>query len=227
MIQTNSRKIVGYEKIVLIGASCFIGSAILKESPERRHSVTAIVCHPENTKLENPNFKIVYCDVMDEDSVPELVKDADIVINAYNPGWTNPSISTDTTIAYKSNISGVKKADLLRLLIVGGAGSLLVTPDKRVMDTGVIPVSYLPAVKSLAEVLYGLQRDEKELDWVFFSPAGNIAPGEKTGIFRLGKDYLIVDEKGESNISVEDYAVALLDEVEKQQHHRERFTIGY
>jgi len=82
-------------------------------------------------------------------------------------------------------------------------------------------------VKSLAEVLYGLQRDEKELDWVFFSPAGNIAPGEKTGIFRLGKDYLIVDEKGESNISVEDYAVALLDEVEKQQHHRERFTIGY
>ena len=148
---------------------------------------------------------------MDEDSVPELVKDADIVINAYNPGWTNPSISTDTTIAYKSNISGVKKADLLRLLIVGGAGSLLVTPDKRVMDTGVIPVSYLPAVKSLAEVLYNLQkrRERTGLDILFSGKEHT--PGEKMGTIRLGKEYLIVDEKGNSNIPVEDYAVALLD----------------
>ena len=95
------------------------------------------------------------------------------------------------------------------------------------MDTGVIPESYLPAVKSLAGVLYDLQKDEKELDWAYFSPAGNIAPGEKKGAFRLGKDNLIVDEKGESNISVEDYAVAMLDEVENPQHHMERFTIGY
>jgi len=79
----------------------------------------------------------------------------------------------------------------------------------------------------LAGVLYDLQKNEKELDWAYFSPAGNIAPGERTGKFRLGKDQLIVDEEGKSNISVEDYAVAMLDEVESPVHHRERFTIGY
>ena len=215
------------KKIVLIGASGFIGSAILKESLERGHLVTAIVRHPEKIKLDNPNLKIETGDVLAEESVSELVQGADVVISAYNPGWTNPAISTDTTNAYKSIVDGVKKAKIPRLLIVGGAGSLFVSPEKRVMDTGVIPDSYLPAVKSLAEVFYGLLKDEKELDWVFFSPAGNIAPGEKTGTFRLGKDHLIVDEKAESNISVEDYAVAMLDEVEKPQHHRERFTIGY
>jgi len=215
------------KKIALIGASGFIGSAILKESLERGHTVTAIVRHPEKIKFNNPNLKIVAGDVLAQDSVSELVQGVDVVISAYNPGWTNPAISADTTTAYKSIVGGVKKADIPRLLIVGGAGSLLISPDKKVMDTGVIPESYLPAIKSLAEVLYGLQKDEKDLDWVFFSPAGNITPGKKTGIFRLGKDHLIVDEKGESNISVEDYAVAMLDEVEKPQHHRVRFTIGY
>ena len=215
------------KKIALIGASGFIGSAILKESLERGHSVIAIVRHPEKIKLANPNLKIVTGDVLNEDSFFELIQGADVVISAYNPGWTNPAISTDTTTAYKSIVSGVKKAKISRLLIVGGAGSLLISPDKRLMDTGIISETYMPAVKSLADVLYGLQNEEKDLDWVFFSPAGNIAPGEKTGTFRLGKDHLIVDEKRESNISVEDYAVAMLDEVEKPQHHRERFTIGY
>ena len=215
------------KKITLIGASGMVGSAILKESLDRGHSVTAIVRHPEKIMLKNPNLKIVTGDVLAEDTVPELIQGADVVISAYNPGWTNPNISTETTKAYKSIVGGVKKAKIPRLLIVGGAGSLLIGPDKRVMDTGVIPESYLPAVESLAGVLYDLQKEEKELDWAYFSPAGNIAPGEKKGAFRLGKDHLIVDEKGESNISVEDYAVAMLDEVEKPQHHMERFTIGY
>ena len=85
----------------------------------------------------------------------------------------------------------------------------------------------MPAIEALADVFYDLQKQEKEIDWAFFSPAGNIAPGERTGKFRLGKDNLIVDPKGESNISVEDYAVAMLNEVEAPEHHRERFTIGY
>ena len=215
------------KKITLIGASGMVGSAILKESLERGHSVTAIVRHPEKINVDNPNLKIVTGDILAEESVPELLQGADVVISAYNPGWTNPNISSETTSAYKSIVGGAKKAKVPRLLIVGGAGSLLVSPNKRVMDTGVIPDSYLPAVKSLAGVLYDLQKDEKELDWAYFSPAGNIAPGEKKGAFRLGKDNLIVDEKGDSNISVEDYAIAMLDEVEKPQHHMERFTIGY
>lgn len=215
------------KKIALIGASGFVGSALLKEALERGHSVTAIVRHPEKVTLEDANLEVKQGDVMSAETVEKLVKGADVVISAYNPGWTNPNIAADTTGTYKSIVEGVKKADVPRLLIVGGAGSLYVAPGKRLMDTGVLPESYMPAIEALAGVLYGLQKEEKELDWVFFSPAGDIAPGERTGKFRLGKDNLIVGENGESHISVEDYAVAMLDEVETPAHHRVRFTIGY
>jgi len=215
------------KKIALIGASGLVGSAILKESLQRGHMVTAIVRNPDKIKLEDPNLLIKKGDVLSEQSVPELISGADVVISAYNPGWTNPNIAEETTRAYNSIIGGVKKAKIPRLLIVGGAGSLYVAPEKRLMDTGVIPQSFMPAIEALADVFYDLQKEEKEIDWAFFSPAGNIAPGERTGKFRLGKDNLIVDTKGESNISVEDYAVAMLNEVEAPEHHRERFTIGY
>ena len=215
------------KKIAIIGASGFVGSALLKESLERGHSVTAIMRHPEKITLKDPMLTILPGDVFVEDSVPELLHGVDVVISAYNPGWTNPNISNDTTKAYKSIIDGVKKAKIPRLLIVGGAGSLFVAPEKRVMDTGVIPEAFMPAIESLAGVLYQLQKEETDLDWAYFSPAGNIAPGEKTGSYRLGKDELIVNDQGESRISVEDYADAMLNEVEKPQHHKERFTIGY
>ncbi|MDD4969590.1 MAG: NAD(P)-dependent oxidoreductase [Paludibacter sp.] len=215
------------KKIILVGASGMVGSAILKESLERGHDVTAIVRHPEKITLNYPNLQIMRGDVLLEESVPELIRGADAVISAYNPGWTNPNIAEETTKAYQSIVKAVKKEKIPRLLIVGGAGSLFVAPGKRVVDTGVIPDSYLPAVEALAGVYYNLQKEEKELDWVFFSPAGNIEPGERTGKFRLGKDDLIVDNDGNSNISAEDYAVAMLDELEKPQHHKERFTIGY
>ena len=215
------------KKIALIGASGLVGSAILKESLQRGHMVTAIVRNPDKIKLEDPNLLIKKGDVLSEQSVPELISGADVVISAYNPGWTNPNIAEETTRAYNSIIGGVKKAKIPRLLIVGGAGSLYVAPEKRLMDTGLIPQSFMPAIEALADVFYDLQKQEKEIDWAFFSPAGNIAPGERTGKFRLGKDNLIVDPKGESRISVEDYAVAMLNEVEAPEHHRERFTIGY
>jgi len=215
------------KKIALIGASGFIGSALLKESLERGYSVTAIVRHPEKITTKNPNLEVKQGDVMSEETVEKLVTGADVVISAYNPGWTNPNIAADTTYTYKSIIEGVKKAGVSRLLIVGGAGSLMVSPEKRLMDTGEIPESYLPAIKSLAEVLYELQRDEHKLDWVVFSPAGTIEPGEKKGVYRVGKDELIVDDSGKSNISLEDYSVAMLNEVETPRHHMERFTIGY
>ena len=215
------------KSIALIGASGFVGSDLLKESLKRGHSVTAIVRYPEKITLNDPNLQIKQGDVLSEQSISELIRGVDVVISAYNPGWTNPDISQETTSAYHSIIRNVKIAQIPRLLIVGGAGSLYVAPEKRLMDTGAIPESYLPAIESLAGVLYDLQKNEKELDWAYFSPAGNIAPGERTGKFRLGKDQLIVDEEGKSNISVEDYAVAMLDEVESPVHHRERFTIGY
>ena len=215
------------KKIALIGASGFVGLALLKESLERGHSVTAIVRHPEKITIKHPRLHIMKGDVLSKPTVKELVSGMDVVISSYNPGWKNPTIAEDTTNAYKSIIEGVKEAEISRLLIVGGAGSLFISPEKREMDTDAIPESFMPAVKSLAEVLYSLQKNEHELDWVFFSPAANIAPGEKKGVYRLGKDNMIVNDKGESNISVEDYAAAMLNEVENPQHHKERFTIGY
>jgi putative NADH-flavin reductase len=215
------------KKVVLIGASGFVGSALLREALDRGHQLVAVVRNPEKITMNHLNLEVIKADVSSMEAVVSVCKGADTVISAYNPGWTNPLISEDTLKVYPVIINGVKKAAVKRLLIVGGAGSLFVKPGVRLMDTGVIPEEYLPAVKSLAHIFLEILSKEKELDWVYFSPAGDIAPGKRTGKFRLGKDELVVDQKGESKISVEDYAVAMIDELEKPVHHRERFTIGY
>lgn len=215
------------KRIVLIGATGFVGSAILKEALNRGLQVTAVARHPEKITVKSDLLTVAALDVLSEDAVAEFVKGYDAVISAYNPGWTNPNIVEETHKGYTSIINGVKKAGVKRLQIVGGAGSLFVAPGKTVIDSGALPDAILPAVKALAQVLEGQLKPEKELDWVFFSPAGTIEPGERTGVYRLGLDDLIVNEKGESKISVEDYAKAMIDELESPKHHRQRFTIGY
>jgi len=215
------------KKIVLIGASGFVGSAILNEALNRGIQVTAVVRNPERIKISNSNLKVVKADVSSVATVTELSKGADAVISAYNPGWANPNIYEETTTVYPAILKGVKDAGVKRLLMVGGAGTLFVAPGLRVVDSGAIPEEIMGGVKSLGEFYLNTLMNEKEIDWVFFSPAGNIAPGERTGKFRLGKDDLVVDADGKSNISVEDYAVAMIDEFETPKHHHERFTIGY
>lgn len=215
------------KKIVLIGATGFVGSAILKEALSRGLNVTAVARHPEKITEKSDHLKVDTLDVLSEDAVAAFVKGYDAVISAYNPGWTNPNIVADTIKGYTSIINGVKKAGVKRLQIVGGAGSLFVSPGKTVIDSGFIPDAILPAVKSLAQVLKEQLLPERELDWVFFSPAGIIEPGVRTGEYRLGLDDLIVNAEGESKISVEDYAKAMIDELEVPAHHHQRFTIGY
>jgi putative NADH-flavin reductase len=214
-------------KIVLIGASGFVGSAILKEALDRGHYVTAVVRRPERISVVHKNLVVKAVDVSFSGRLTEVCKGLDAVISAYNPGWQNPDIASETTRVYRSILEGVRQSGVKRLLVVGGAGSLFTSPGKRVMDSGFIPESFLPAVRALAEVYLIDLEAEKDIDWVFFSPAGNLEPGKRTNIFRLGKDDLIVDANGESKISVQDYAVAMIDELEKSDHHRERFTIGY
>jgi uncharacterized protein len=215
------------KKIVLIGASGFVGSAILKEAITRGYEVTAVVRNPEKITVKSDKLTVVKADVSSADVVATVCKGSDTVVSAYNPGWTNPKIAEETLTVYTAILNGAKNAGVKRLLCVGGAGTLFCAPGLRLMDSGVIPEAFLPAIKSLGEFYLNTLANEKEIDWVFFSPAGSIAPGQRTGKFRLGKDDLIVNEKGESATSVEDYAVAMMDEVEKQAHHRERFTIGY
>lgn len=218
------------KKVVLIGASGFVGNAILNELLERGHEVTAIVRHPEKVKADNPRLSVVGMDVEDSARLTDVCKGHDAVISAYNPGWGNPDMYEDTLRVYPKILNAVKASGTGRLLIVGGAGSLFVKPGVRLVDTGTLPETWLPGVKSLAKFYLKTLVHEQELDWVFFSPAanlGNLQPGVRTGKFRLGKDDLIVDEKGDSFISVEDYAMAMVDELEQENHHKERFTIGY
>jgi Putative NADH-flavin reductase len=214
-------------KVVLIGATGFVGSAILNELVERGHEVTAVVRNVEKLP-KNALVKPVKEDVGNEDAIAKLLEGKDAVISAYNPGWTNPNIAQETIVNYRHILAAAKKSGIGRLLVVGGAGTLFCAPGVRILETGVFPNEIFNCVVSLGYVYLNILQNEKELDWVFFSPAGMFdEKGERTGKFRLGKDDLVVDAEGNSHISVQDYAVAMVDELEKPAHHRERFTIGY
>lgn len=214
-------------KTALIGASGFVGGAILNELLSRGYKVEALVRNPSKITVENPDLTVKKVDVADEKALAEDLKGYDTVISAYNPGWTNPNIYNETLQNYPRIVEGAKEAGVKRLLIVGGAGTLFCAPGLRVVDSGVIPAEIMDGVKSLGKFYLDILINEKDIDWVFFSPAGAFVEGTRTGKYRLGKDDLVVDSKGNSSISVADYAKAMVDELETPAHHRERFTIGY
>ena len=213
--------------VALIGASGFVGTAILHELLNRGHIVTAIVRNPEKVNVKSDNLNLVKADVSDTEAIIEACTGKDAVISAYNPGWTNPNIYEETLHNYPLILESTKRSGVNRLLCVGGAGTLFCAPGLRVVDSGVIPEAIMGGVKSLGEFYLHTLMNEHDIDWVFFSPAGTLEPGTRTGKFRLGKDDLIMDATGNSHISVEDYAMAMVDELEQPAHHYERFTIGY
>lgn len=215
------------KNVLLIGATGFVGSAILNELINRGHKVTAVVRNTQ--KLEGKTgVEAVVADIEDSDVITKLAEGKDAVISAYNPGWMNPDIARLITENYPKILNAVKKSGVRRLLIVGGAGTLFCSPGLRVVDSGAIPEEIMGGVRPLGDFYLNTLMNEKDIDWTFFSPAGAFDEnGESTGKFRLGKDDLIVDENGQSHISVQDYAIAMVDELEKEEHHRERFTIGY
>lgn len=215
------------KKVVLIGASGFVGSAILNEALNREFYVTAVVRHPEKIKRVDERLKVVKADVSSVDQVYEVCKGFDTVISAFNPGWSNPNIYEETLGGYLTIIDGIKKAGVNRFLMVGGAGSLFIAPGVRLVDSGEVPDAIMPGVQALSEFYLNFLRKEKEVDWVFFSPAADLSHGVRSGRYRLGKDDMITDVTGNSHISVEDYALAMINELEKPAHHYERFTIGY
>lgn len=215
------------KKIVIIGATGYVGSAILKEALGRGHQVKAIVRDPSKLTLIHPHLKVVGGNVTDTDFLSRELAKSDAVISAFNPGWSNPNIYEETLEGYGSILCAVRNSGVHRFLMVGGAGSLLVAPGRQLMDEPDVPKKLLPGIRGMAKVYTDLLLPEKSVDWVFLSSAANMAPGERTGKFRLGKDELIVDESGDSNISVEDFAVAMIDELEQEKHHQERFTLGY
>ncbi len=211
-------------RIAIIGASGFIGSYVRDEALARGHQVTAIVRHPEKITVQNPRLTVVKADIL-KDKVDELVKGHDAVISAYSASRSSPDIYNEHVKGAKAIISGVKKSGIKRLLVVGGAATLEVTPGVQLIDT-MNPERVTGGMLATKETLYML-RKERELEWTFLSPAASIAAGERTGHYRVGKDQLLKNEEGDSKISTQDYAIAMLDELENPQHIRERFTVAY
>jgi uncharacterized protein len=211
--------------IALIGATGFVGAAILQEALNRGHEVTAIVRNPEQLQA-HPKLRAQKGDVYNDDELARLLAGHDAVISAFNPGWSNPDIYNQQVRGTKAIISGVKKAGIKRLLFVGGAGSLEVRPGIQSVDLPAFPAEYKQGALATREALTML-RQETSLEWSFLSPSADLFPGRRTGEFRLGTDQLLKDANGESRISVQDYAMAMIDELEKPNHIRRRFTVGY
>ncbi len=206
-------------KVVLIGATGKSGRRILSELIARGHGVTAVARNPVDLPA---GIKIHRDDLSSADKIAAIIKGADAVVSAYAP----PQDDTDQLIAVtERQIEAVKKAGNPRLIVVGGAGSLEVAPGVPLLKSGHLPDPWLPIATSHEKALRLLEKSD--INWTYFSPAAFFEPGERTGKFRLGKRNLVADEKGNSRISLEDYAIALVDELEKPAHERQQFTIGY
>jgi len=190
-------------KVALIGASGNVGSRVIAELLSRGHTVTAIARHPEKISAQ-PGV------------TPKAGDVHDAVISAVRFSASDPKLL----------IAAVKEARVPRYLVVGGAGSLEVAPGKKLIDTPNFPAAYKPEAGA-GGVFLDILRGDKDLDWTFLSPSALIGAGERTGKFRLGGDQLLTAPDGKSSISYEDYAVALVDELEKPGHSRRRFTVGY
>ena len=208
-------------KVTLYGASGIIGSRVLAELLARGHQVTAVARHTEKLKAGN-GLALKQGDISDVKAVADTASGADAAISAFGPGTENPGILLDVT---RSLIDGLKQAGVKRFIMVGGAGSLEVAPGVKLIDAPNFPAAWKGIAQAHAEALEILRKSD--LDWTSFSPAALIEPGQRTGKFRLGKDNLVTDAKGESHISAEDYAIALVDELEKPEHVRARFTAAY
>ena len=201
-------------KIALIGATGNAGTPLLNELIRRGHEVTAIVRHPEKIAA-HPKVTARKGDVLDQQGLATLLMGHDAVISSVHFSASDP----------KKLIEAVRASGVKRYLVVGGAGSLEVAPGKKLIDTPEFPPQYKTEAAA-GGVFLDLLKQEKELDWTFLSPSALFIQGERTGKFRLGADQLLTTDKG-SSISFEDYAIAMVDEIEKPAHSRRRFTVGY
>ncbi len=212
-------------KVVLYGASGMVGSRLLKELVRRGHQVTAVVRDPARVPQE-PGVTAVQGDLLDASDVAAKARGADAIISAYSPGQGTEERLLD---AMRALVAGAKQAGVRRVIVVGGAGSLEVAPGVTIIDSGHLPKEWLAIAIAHRDALEWLRttKEVADLDWTYLSPAAFIQPGERTGKFRVGGDQLVSDAQGQSRISAEDYAIALVDELEHPQHIRQRFTIGY
>ncbi|GAB3258581.1 NAD(P)-dependent oxidoreductase [Chitinimonas naiadis] len=209
-------------KIALIGATGFVGSALLTEALQRGHDVTALSRDPAKLAPQ-AHLTVVQADVYDSAQVARAVADSDIVISAFNPGWDKADIHDLFLQGQAAIVAGVKAAGVKRFITVGGAGSLYIAPGLQLIDTPEFPAEWKQGALAAREALKRIQ-SEQALDWTFVSPPVFLAPGERSGQYRLGTDDVLFDGDKPAGISVADLAVAIVDEAEQHQHPRRRFT---
>jgi putative NADH-flavin reductase len=216
-------------KIALIGGTGFVGTAALNEALQRGHQVTALARDPAKLAPRS-GLTVVKADVTDAEQVAAAVKGHDAVINAFNPGWNAPDLYNAFLNGTRAIVGGIKRSGVKRVLIVGGAGSLYVAPGVQLVDTdgfkSHVPPNIIPGAQAARDALNEI-RKETELDWSFLSPAAMLQPGERKGAFRIGADDLLTNGDQPGSISVQDLAVAIVDELEKPRHIRRRFTVAY
>lgn len=205
-------------KVALIGATGYTGKRILTEAVSRKHRVTAIARKLSDIP-NNPSIIPCPIDIFDTEALSAAIAGQDAVLSAFNPG------KDETGKGVKSILDAVRRCQV-RLLVVGGAGSLEVAPGRRLIDEPDFPAQWKPGALKTAEFLEIL-RKERDVRWTFISPAANLSPGQRTARYRTGGDQLLKDESGKSQISVEDYAVAMLDELESAKHICARFCVAY
>lgn len=215
------------KKVAVIGATGFVGKQVVKELQNRGYSVDAIA--RDASKIEQiDNLVAKSIDVNNIDDLAEALKGNDAVISTFNAGWTNPNLYNDFLNGSRSIEKAVEKSSVKRLITVGGAGSLFVDGNQLV-DGPDFPEDIKPGATAAREYLNEIKKNEI-LDWTFFSPAIEMHPGTagiRTGKYRISLETPVFDENGRSILSVEDVAVALVDELEQNNHIRERFTAAY
>lgn len=214
-------------RVALVGATGFVGKAVLKELLNRGHQVTALARNQSGLTASD-GLQVVTADVNDADSFTQAIKGHDAVINAFNAGWQNPNLYDDFLKGSRAIQAGVKQAGVKRLIVVGGAGSLYID-GQQLVDSPEFPSAFKAGATAARDYLNEI-KEEKDIDWAFISPAIEMHPGTsgvRRGSYRLGKDNPVFDEQGKCVLSVEDLAVAIVDELEQHKHSRERFTVAY
>ncbi len=210
--------------IALIGATGFVGKALLEELLSRGHHVRAL--QRDTSKLAaRAGLDVRAVDVLADGGFAGALDGVDAVVSAYNAGWANPNLHDDFLRGSDAITNAARQAGV-RLIVVGGAGSLFIG-GQQLVDSPQFPAEWKQGALAAREALNRLRADKTDLDWTFVSPAMHLEPGERTGRFRLGDEAPVFDAQGESRISVADLAAAIVDELEKPQHRRGRFTAGY
>jgi len=215
-------------KLVVFGATGNVGQRVVAEALRRGHEVVGVVRDPDAVQSPDKRVRLVKGDATNADSVAKIARGADTVVSAISPrpnarGLPAPSLSKNA----RALIQGLRAAGVKRVLYVGGASSLEVAPGKALADTPDFPEIYREEAREGREALAIWRNEAKGLDWTYLSPAVEIAPGKRTGKYRTTDDKILFDDKGKSFITFEDYAVAVLDELERPQHIAKRFGVAY